>query len=383
MTLVSGANGQGKSNLLESVYLLAIAKSPRAASDRELVRRQHPDLATHTRVAARLVRGADSLRVQIDLARLPPLAAPDAGDAAGTAGEGPLQKRYRVNGVDRRASELVGHLNAVLFTASDLEFVYGPPSTRRRYLDILISQLDRGYLHSLQRYQNIVRQRNRLLRLVRLGNSRPDELDFWNKQLVLEGQRVTQGRSSAVRSLSRLARPAHEELSGGAESFDLVYRPSVDVGDDEGAEAIAEAFRRVIVERLDREIAHGVTLAGPHRDDVLVLAGGESAASYASRGQVRTAALAIKLAEAAHIADRRGQQPVLLLDDVLSELDATRRAHVLSAISSYEQCIISTADPGAIENRFLADMSRFVVDRGRLSRARGPRRTNCRRPPDG
>ena len=367
MTLVSGANGQGKSNLLESVYLLAIAKSPRAASDRELVRRQHPDLATHTRVAARLVRGADSLRVQIDLARLPPLAAPDAGDAAGTAGEGPLQKRYRVNGVDRRASELVGHLNAVLFTASDLEFVYGPPSTRRRYLDILISQLDRGYLHSLQRYQNIVRQRNRLLRLVRLGNSRPDELDFWNKQLVLEGQRVTQGRSSTVQSLSRLARPAHEELSGGAESFDLVYRPSVDVGDDEGAEAIADAFWRVIVERLDREIAHGVTLAGPHRDDVLVLAGGESAASYASRGQVRTAALAIKLAEAAHIADRRGQQPVLLLDDVLSELDATRRTHVLSAISSYEQCIISTADPGAIESRFLADMSRFVVDRGRLS----------------
>ena len=367
MTLVSGANGQGKSNLLESVYLLAIAKSPRAASDRELVRRQHPDLATHTRVAARLVRGADSLRVQIDLARLPPLAAPDAGDAAGTAGEGPLQKRYRVNGVDRRASELVGHLNAVLFTASDLEFVYGPPSTRRRYLDILISQLDRGYLHSLQRYQNIVRQRNRLLRLVRLGNSRPDELDFRNKQLVLEGQRVTQGRSSAVQSLSRLARPVHEELSGGAESFDLVYRPSVDVGDDEGAEAFAESFRRVIVERLDREIAHGVTLAGPHRDDVLVLAGGESAASYASRGQVRTAALAIKLAEAAHIADRRGQQPVLLLDDVLSELDATRRTHVLSAISSYEQCIISTADPGAIESRFLADMSRFVVDRGRLS----------------
>ncbi len=367
MTLVSGANGQGKSNLLESVYLLAIAKSPRASSDRELVRRQHPDLATHTRVAARLVRGADSLRVQIDLARLPPLAAPDAGDAAGTAGEGPLQKRYRVNGVDRRASELVGHLNAVLFTASDLEFVYGPPSTRRRYLDILISQLDRGYLHSLQRYQNIVRQRNRLLRLVRLGNSRPDELDFWNKQLVLEGQRVTQGRSSAVQSLSRLARPAHEELSGGAESFDLVYRPSVDVGDDEGAEAFAESFRRVIVERLDREIAHGVTLAGPHRDDVLVLAGGESAASYASRGQVRTAALAIKLAEAAHIADRRGQQPVLLLDDVLSELDATRRTHVLSAISGYEQCIISTADPGAIESRFLADMSRFVVDRGRLS----------------
>ena len=368
MALVSGANGQGKSNLLESVYLLAIAKSPRAASDREFVRRQPPDLATHTRVAARLVRGAESLRVQIDLAQLPPLAAPDAGVPTGTVGEGPLQKRYRVNGVDRRASEMVGQLNAVLFTASDLEFVYGPPSVRRRYLDILISQLDRGYLRSLQRYQNIVRQRNRLLRMVRLGRSRPDELDFWNQQLVVEGQRVTQGRGSAVQSLSRLARPAHEELSGGVESFDLVYRPSVDAGEDESAEAFADAFRRVIEEGLDREIAQGVTLAGPHRDDVLVLAGGASAASYASRGQVRTAALAIKLAEAAHIAERRGQQPVLLLDDVLSELDAARRSHVLSAISNYEQCIISTADPGAIESRFLAGMSRFVVDQGRVSR---------------
>ena len=368
MVLVSGANGQGKSNLLESVYLLAIAKSPRAASDRELMRRQHPDVATHTRVAARLVRGAESLRVQIDLARLPPLAAAHAGVPTGTADEGPLQKRYRVNGVDRRASEMVGQLNAVLFTASDLEFVYGPPSVRRRYLDILISQLDRGYLRSLQRYQNIVRQRNRLLRMVRIGSSRPDELDFWNQQLVLEGQRVTQGRGSAVQNLSRLARPAHEELSGGAESLDLVYRPNVDAGDDESAEAFADAFRRVIEERLDREIAQGVTLAGPHRDDVLVLAGGASAASYASRGQVRTAALAIKLAEAAHIADRRGQQPVLLLDDVLSELDASRRAHVLSAISNYEQCIISTADPDAIESRILAGMSRFVVEQGRVSR---------------
>ena len=366
MALVSGANGQGKSNLLEAVYLLAIAKSPQAASDRELVRRHDQNAATHTRVAARLVRGAESMRVQIDLARLPPQA--NAGVPTGERGEGSLQKRYRVNGVDRRASELVGQLNAVLFTASDLEFVYGPPSGRRRYLDILISQLDRGYLRSLQRYQNIVRQRNRLLRMVRLGSSRPDELDFWNQQLVSEGQHVTQARGNAVQNLSRLARPAHEELSGGAECLDLVYRPSVDAGGDERAGAFADAFRRVIAERLDREIAQGVTLAGPHRDDVLVLTGGVSAASYASRGQVRTAALAIKLAEAAHIADRRGHQPVLLLDDVLSELDAARRAHVLSVIARYEQCIISTADTGFIESRFLAGMTRFVVERGRVSR---------------
>ncbi len=368
MALVSGANGQGKSNLLEAVYLLAIAKSPRAASDRELVRQQPWGDVTHTRVSARLVRGAESLRVQIDLARLPPQPATDAGDLAGPMGEGPLQKRYRVNGVDRRASELVGQLNAVLFTASDLEFVYGPPSGRRRYLDILISQLDRGYLRSLQRYQNIVRQRNRLLRMVRLGNSRPDELDFWNQQLVSEGQRVTQARGSALQDLSRLARPAHKELSGGAECLHLMYRPSVDGGCDDGTEAFADAFRRAIAERLDREIARGVTLAGPHRDDVLVLTGGASAASYASRGQVRTAALAIKLAEAALIAERRGQQPVLLLDDVLSELDAARRAHVLEVISGYEQCVISTADRGSIESRFLSGITRFVVDRGRVSR---------------
>ena len=368
MALVSGANGQGKSNLLEAVYLLAIAKSPRAASDRELVRHQRQGAVTHTRVAAGLVRGAENLRVQVDLARLPSQTSTDAEEPSGLEGEGPLQKRYRINGVDRRASELVGQLNAVLFTASDLEFVYGPPSGRRRYLDILISQLDRGYLRSLQRYQNIVRQRNQLLRMVRLGSSRPDELDFWNQQLVSEGQQVTQARGRALQGLSRLARTAHKELSGGAESLDLVYRPSVSEGDYEDAGAFTDAFRRAIVERLDREIAQGVTLAGPHRDDVLVLTGGASAASYASRGQVRTATLAIKLAEAAHIAERRGHQPVLLLDDVLSELDATRRAHVLSVISDYEQCIISTADPESIELRFLAGMTRLVVERGLITR---------------
>ena len=361
MTLVSGANGHGKSNLLEAVYMLAVARSPRASSDRELVRHAERRAASYTRVAARLRVGDESLRVQIDLARQG--ARPD-DDAPG---EGPLQKRIRVNGVDRRASELVGRLNAVLFTASDLDFIYGPPSARRRYLDILISQLDREYLRALQRYQHVVRQRNQLLRMVRDGRSRPDELDFWNQELVGEGQRITRSRAEAVRMLSALAAPSHERLAGG-ESLELAYRPSVDAGDAETADAVTDAFRRAIADRLDQEIAQGVTLAGPHRDEVSVLANGASAASYASRGQVRTAALAVKLAEAAHIAERRGQQPVLLLDDVLSELDAARRAHVLAVIAGYEQCIISTADPDTIEPRFAARAYRYVVERGRIRR---------------
>ena len=366
MTLVSGANGHGKSNLLEAVYMLAVARSPRASSDRELVRRQQGRAASYTRVAARMRVGEDSLRVQIDLAR--GQQRPSDGADGAPPGEGPLQKRIRVNGVDRRASDLVGQLNAVLFTASDLDFVYGPPSARRRYLDILISQLDRDYLRALQRYQHVVRQRNQLLRMVRDGRSRPDELDFWNQELVQEGQRITRGRADAVSMLSALARPAHEQLAGGGESLELAYRPSVDAGGDDTADGVTDAFRRTIAERLDQEIAQGVTLAGPHRDEVSVLANGASAASYASRGQVRTAALAVKLAEAAHIAERRGQQPVLLLDDVLSELDAARRGHVLAVIGGYEQCIISTADADTIEPRFRARASRYVVERGRVRR---------------
>ncbi len=344
--------------------MLAIAKSPRASTDRELVRFQPSGGDIYSRVSADVQRGEESVRLQIDFRSAP--ASPDGDDdEAGREGLS-VQKYIRVNGVPRRASGLVGQMNAVMFSAEDLELVYGPPTVRRRYLDILISQLDHAYLRSLQRYQRVLTQRNSLLRLIKDGSSRPDELGFWDDQLVGEGAHVMLQRRLTIRRLTELAEQIHGELTGNGEALSLVYSPNVAIGEDESKEGIESAFREAIASRRPREAAQGVTVSGPHRDDVRVLIDAMDAAAYASRGQARTAVLAMKLAEAEYLKTQRRQEPILLLDDVLSELDAARRAHVLDRVSRYEQCFITTADVGVIDERFLSKMARYVVRRGSL-----------------
>ena len=292
---------------------------------------------------------------------------PPQGAAQGTHPEGmSVQKYVRVNGVPRRASDLVGQVMAVMFSADDLQLVYGSPAVRRRYLDILISQLDRRYLRALQRYQRVMAQRNHLLRMIRSGGSRMDELDYWNDELVSEGRYLMSERGRTVRELSRQAGPIHSELTGQGESLELVYRPSVSSDTDDSLEALGEKLHAALHEQRAREIAQGVTLSGPHRDDLQLLIDGVDVGVYASRGQSRTATLAMRLAEAQHLADRRGQRPILLLDDVLSELDAARRNHVLDRVSDYEQCFITTTGADPIEERFLSQMRRVSVRSGRV-----------------
>ena len=374
MVLLHGENGQGKSNLLEAIYILAIAKSPRASADRELVRWQPDQEETFAQVSATVRRGEDELRAQIDFRSLPPTTnggkeTQDGSPRKQGLSTATVQKYIKVNGLPRRASELVGAVNAVMFSAEDLDLVSGSPAVRRRYLDILLSQLDRRYLTAMQRYQRIVYQRNHLLRLVREGSSGPDELAFWNDELVTEGKYIMAQRWHAVERLSGLAGPIHRELTGDLEGLEIIYQPSVPVGEDASQEGIAEGFRRAIQAQRLREIAQGVTVSGPHRDDLGLLIDGMDAGVYASRGQSRTVVLAMKLAEAQYLMDQRGQEPVLLLDDVLSELDAPRRTHVLDRVSRFEQCFISTADPDTIEDRFLSGMFRFVVRRGNVEAA--------------
>ena len=363
MVLIQGNNGQGKSNLLEAIYILAIAKSPRAATERELVHREAFTEEAHSQVSATVRRDSEDLRLQIDYWSSP-TAGEDSGDSVrGTVPEGTrVQRRIRVNGLPRRSSDLVGQLTAVMFSAGDLELVYGPPVVRRRYMDILISQLDRDYLRALQRYQRIVYQRNHLLRRVRDGGSRAEELGFWDDELVREGAYVIAQRSRTVRALSDLASPVHGQLTGGIENLELVYLPSVSIDADGSDDALAGAFRHSIEVRREREIAQGATTSGPHRDDLQLLIDALDAGMYASRGQSRTAVLAMKLAEAAYLRQERGNEPIVLLDDVLSELDGARRAHVLDRAGTYEQCFITTTDADFIEDRFLSRMTRLTIE---------------------
>ena len=365
MILLEGANGQGKSNLLEAAYLLAIAKSNRASMDREMVRSEaRIGPQPHAQILAHLTVADGDVRLQVDFSPSGNSGNPYSEAETATPEAAVFHKSFRVNGVGRRASSVVGVLNAVMFGAEDLELVYGTPSIRRRYLDILISQLDDRYLRSLQRYHKILAQRNHLLKRIRHRSASPDELQFWDVELIAEASFIIEQRANTLASLNDIAAPLHSELAGIDDMLELVYRPSIDIPQEVTVDVAAEILTEGLADERSREIAHGFTILGPHRDDVEPQVAGMQASAYASRGQVRTVVLAMKLAEAEHLKRRRGQEPVLLLDDVLSELDSGRRNLVLDKAATYQQCFITTAEPDIIRPERLSQMHRFDVKLG-------------------
>ena len=374
---IVGRNAQGKSNLLEAVYLLSTMRSPRADSDGELIRRQADQMAgvpPLARLVAEVEGHSGPLRLEmVIVARsgdLDPLAARPAGVPR-------ANKLVRVNGVARRLADAVGQLNAVLFTAYDIDVIDGPPSLRRRYLDITLAQVNGGYLRALQRYAKVLLQRNHLLKRVRDGSARPEELAFWSQELVREGSYIVQARALTVASLGPLAAAAHADLTEGQEELALAYQPQLG-GAIDGRQAaslsqaeLAAAFAQVIARWGEREIGAGASLLGPHRDDLLFHLGGISAATFASRAQQRTIALALRLAEARYLLERRGESPVLLLDDILSELDGRRRAAVLAAIADYEQVLITATELDRFSTGFLEGATLFQVANGSLEAMAG------------
>lgn len=363
MVLVQGNNGHGKSNLLEALYLLVIAKSQRASTERELVRRESVGVEFFSQVAAVVQREDGPVRVQVDFKNT--VNESHGGDAENRLH---VQKYVRVNGIPRRASELVGEINAVMFSAQDLDMVYGSPGLRRRYMDILISQVDREYLRAVQRYQRVVVQRNHLLKGIKTNRSQPSDLEFWDGELVKSGSLVVARRRDTLDALSKGAARTHATLTDDGETLELAYRPSFNLDGQHTPEDIGEAMRESLMQVRSREIAQGFSVRGPHRDDFQLLLEGMDVGLYASRGQARTAVLALKLAEAEYLSHARNRQPVLLLDDVLSELDAPRRRLVLERVSNYSQVFITTADVEVIEPGYLSRMTRFTVHRGNLER---------------
>ena len=338
LLLFSGANAQGKSNLLEAVYLLALTRSHRADNEREVVRfgaREEGLAVSRVLGVARRADGRET-RVQIDMTLDPSRGTPRSGGA--------FQKRIRVDGVPRSAAGAIGSIAAVLFSADDLELVTGPPAGRRRYLDVLLSRLDRPYLRSLQRYQRVVSQRNHLLRRIRDGKANAQELGFWDEELATHGARIVLTRRSAVRAIGPDALAAYDRLAPEDGPLCLRYEPTVEAPEDGGAEETAGRLRTRLRDLLPREVQLGQTLAGPHRDDVKLLVGDVDVGQYGSRGQVRTVALALRLAETEHLGRTLGEKPVLLLDDVLSELDGSRQREVLRAALAAEQAILTLTD---------------------------------------
>ncbi len=363
LNLFVGENAQGKSNLLEAIYLLSTLRSSRASSDSDLVCRDVLESEFPVaRLETEVQRAAGRLSLEVAV--------------VGRSGEKKRAgKRVRVNGLAKRTSDAVGQLAAVLFTTLDIEIVAGPPILRRRYLDMMSSQVDRGYLRAMQRYQRVLQQRNGLLKRIQAHDASPSELGFWDQELSHAGGIIMKGRSDALGLLVPYACEQMGKLSDEVETIALAYKPALrDVFEDPLPIEEAEWTNRMLQALEDgrsKEIGAGVTLYGPHRDDVEVLIDGLPAAAFASRAQLRTAVLSLRFAEAAYIQACLGDEPVVLLDDVLSELDEQRRRGVLDTFEGFQQVVLTTADPDRVRDVLKTATGRFVVSGGAISRFEG------------
>ena len=321
--LVWGPNAAGKTSLLEAMVVLARGASHRTSTDMELIR-WGADVA---RLEGRT--GEDAVEVA--------LVRPGSIAAAGGA-----RKRVRVNGVARRATALADRLGVVLFAPEDMLLVVGSPSLRRAVVDQLASSLFPAYAADLATYGRALQQRNGLLRAIRDETASREELRYWDRPFLDAGGAVVQARHELLRRLAAPLAAAHaeiapEEAAGGA--LGLEYVTNAPAGPDESPR---DALGRRLAETAEKELWNGTTLVGPHRDDVAFVMGGRDLSAFASRGQQRTAILALKLAELDLVGEADGRPPLLLLDDVFSELDPARRAHLVRRIAALPQAFVTT-----------------------------------------
>jgi len=316
--ILVGANAQGKSNVLEALALLALGKSFRAVRESDLIRFESPLASVSARVRTRAGQTT-------------------AGCIITRAGDG-ARKRFLHNGRSVRYGDFLGSITAVTFVPADLALVTGPASLRRRLLNAALSQLDRGYYHDLAAYVKLIVQKNAFLKSPDAGDR--TLLATYNAQLAELGTRLVSARMNYVRRLAHDARAAHARWVGGRDELDVAYLPSpAQVA--QTPDTIRTSLEDALARSAPAEIARRMSLVGPHRDDIGLNLHGRSLARYGSQGQQRTAVLALKAAEYALAFAAAGEAPLLLLDDVLSELDEQRRHAFLSSIAGFEQAFIS------------------------------------------
>ena len=370
-TLIVGANAQGKTSLLEAIAYLATATSVHTNSDRQLINfLALNEPAPFARLSAEVDRGDRLQRIEIRLI------------ANSSGEESRLQKEVLLNGVRRRTADLSAGLNAVLFQPHDLVVIEGAPSERRRYLDNAISQADSEYAASHHEYTRVVTQRNALLRQMQETRRGDEQLDFWDEQLADLGATLMRARTLALAEIERLAAPLFSTLTRSREALSLEYVPSLAGPPPEGgqldlplaphapAARSRSAFRDALLDAMRRqrpeEIARGMTLFGPHRDELRVTSNGLDLRTYGSRGQNRTAMLALKLAEAAWLRQHTGETPVLLLDEVLAELDPQRREDLLTQAFAADQALLTSADLSMFSPTFQHRAAIWSIEGGRL-----------------
>jgi DNA replication and repair protein RecF len=347
-TILLGDNAQGKSNLLESVELLATLKSHRTHRDRDLIQ----EGKSIGQIEASLQRALGPMDLKLTLGG---------------------RRTAAINGeTQRRQQDFLGHLNAVQFSCLDLDLVRGGPGGRRLWVDTLLMQLEPVYVYILQQYSQALKQRNAFIRQQTAAadpnqppSFEPAQLALWDAQLATLGTRVMRRRARVLQRLTPLAQTWHASISGRSEQLTIHYQPNVAMATDD-ANLIQQAFLEKIQSRTVAEYYQRTTLVGPHRDDVELIINDTPARQYGSQGQQRTLVLALKLAELKLIEEVVGEPPLLLLDDVLAELDLSRQNHLLETIQDRFQTLITTTHLGSFDAQWLDSSQILTVKAGQI-----------------
>lgn len=318
--ILYGDNAQGKTNVLESIFMCATTKSHKGSKDKEIIGFNEDE----AHITLFLDKSGNEIKIDMLLRK----------DKA---------KVVAVNGSKiRKATELLGILNVVLFSPEDLSIIKDGPSERRRFIDTELCQLDGIYLYNLSKYNKIIDQRNKLIKDSYLNKELIDTLNIWDMQLVSYGNLIIEKRKKFIEELNVIISEVHNKLTDGKEKLNVVYEPDVNIED----------FEKTLIKNRDKDIKYKMTSVGPHRDDFSFIVNGIDIRKYGSQGQQRTAALSLKLSEIEIVKRLTGHTPVLLLDDVLSELDNNRQNYLLSTIGEIQTIITCTGLDDFVNNNF-------------------------------
>ncbi len=373
--LLVGANGQGKTSLLEAIYYLATFTSFHALHDRELVNflAARESLAVG-RIVALFERAAEQHRFEIRIIK----------ETNGMNGSSRLRKEILLDGVKMKMGEAVGQFMAVLFLPQMVEVIEGAPEERRRFLNLAMSQVIPAINRTLADYSQTLSQRNALLKQLQEFGGDASQLDYWDEILVSKGSELIFGRIHTVQDLERIAARNHRELTRGESILRLSYQPAYDPlpevpgqfslpiedpVDRSGLtiDDIRQGYSQRLKAQRSADIARGVTTVGPHRDELRFLENGIDLGVYGSRGQVRTAMLSLKIAEMTWMNEKTNHSPVLLLDEALAELDPTRRVDLLDRLTNNDQTLLTTTDLGLFSTQFVDKATLWRVNNGRVN----------------
>ncbi len=380
--LLHGDNAQGKTSLLEAIYVLATGRSSHTISDRQMIHwlAAEESRTPYARLVADVVRkdrtGADRpLHIEMVLMLEP----------ANTEYGWRFRKQIKVNGTIVKGAELIGQIAVVMFLPDDVDIVSGGPGQRRRYLDGTLSQVDAEYVEALDLYGDVLVRRNALLKQLAESGGDPDQLVYWDEQLAKSGALITLRRQAAIAELEFLADQRHRALTSERHHLHLRYQPSLNIDQPQvsiynhrlnldlptqSPEATLNQAQAVFLKQLttrrSEELARGTTLVGPHRDELRFIADEIDLGTFGSRGQQRTAVLALKLAEVHWLRSKIDDWPILLLDEVMAELDMNRRGFLLDQINGAHQSILTSTDPEMFTTEFRSHAKLLKVVKGRI-----------------